>query len=397
MSLAERRTRRQRVLPKRFRDNIPQPLVQALLPPSVDDTLENLPVESHTAALEQSATILDATTQATSTSELERPISPPLISQCFRTPHNAFRLLREYFSSSPPSHDPEELIDFSDLCDGHGENSDVDKDDTQPSDPTNARDMMSYISSPAGSFGPYPNESSFLLGEWYWSGGRYKSKEDFQSLLSIIGSPDFRPEDVINTKWHSIDTKLGSNEFDEDNSVENESHEWLDDDAGWRQRAITISVPFHSRSKHPGARDFFVGHLFHRSLVSVIKEKLSNPEETQHFHYEPFKLLWQPGPADRKIRVHGELYTSPAFLEVHQALQSSPNEPGCSLQKVVVALMFLSDATQLTQFGTAKLWPGYLMFGNDSKYRRCKPTCNLCYHIAYFQAVGSRMFTHEQS
>ena len=301
--------------------------------------------------------------------------------RCFRTPRNAFHLLREYLSPSPPSHDPEELVNFSDLCDGHGENFDEDNMTKVGST------MTPDISLPTDSFGPYPNVSSFLLGEWYWNGGRYKSMEDFRSLLSIIGSPDFYSEEVRDTKWHSINVRLGANGFEDDSSINDESDEWLDD-AGWRKSAITISVPFHTRARHPGAKDFFVGHLFHRSLVSIIKEKLSNPDDTRHFHYEPFKLIWQRDPAAREIRVHGELYTSPAFIEVHQALQASPNEPGCSLQKVVVALMFLSDVTHLTQFGTAKLWPGYLMFGNDSKYPRCKPTCNLRYHFAYFQAVN---------
>ena len=171
-------------------------------------------------------------------------------------------------------------------------------------------------------------------------------------------------------------------------STDNEFEGWLDD-AGWRKSPITISIPFLKRAKDPGAKDFFVRFLHYRSLTVVIKEKLSNLDDTQFFHYEPFKLLWQRHlAAGQEVRVHGELYTSPAFLEAHRDLQASPNEPGCDLQKVVVALMFLSDVTHLTQFGTAKLWPCYLMFGNDSKYRRCKPTCNLCHHIAYFQAVS---------
>ena len=50
-------------------------------------------------------------------------------------------------------------------------------------------------------------------------------------------------------------------------------------------------------------------------------------------------------------------------------------------------MMFWSDATQLTAFGDAKLWPLYVYFGNESKYQRCTPTANLCSHAAYFQAV----------
>ncbi|KJA21682.1 hypothetical protein HYPSUDRAFT_111821, partial [Hypholoma sublateritium FD-334 SS-4] len=49
--------------------------------------------------------------------------------------------------------------------------------------------------------------------------------------------------------------------------------------------------------------------------------------------------------------------------------------------------MFGSDATHLTSFGSASLWPCYMYFGNESKYRRCKPTYNLCNHIAYFQKL----------
>ena len=147
--------------------------------------------------------------------------------------------------------------------------------------------------------------------------------------------------------------------------------------------------PIPQAGNPPWGKGFFVGYFYHHSLISVSKDKLSNPNETQHFHYETFELLWQQHPAAQEVHVHGKLYTSPVFLEVHRNLQASLNEPGCCLQKVVVALMFSSDATLLTQFGTTKLWLGYLMFGNDSKYRHCKPTYNLCHHIAYFQEVGS--------
>ena len=88
------------------------------------------------------------------------------------------------------------------------------------------------------------------------------------------------------------------------------------------------------------------------------------------------------------MRVHGELYSSPVFLEAHCALQASPKEPGCDLPHVVVAIMLWSDVTHLTTFGTAKLWPCYMYFGNESKYNRCKPSRHLCNHIAYFQSVS---------
>lgn len=67
-------------------------------------------------------------------------------------------------------------------------------------------------------------------------------------------------------------------------------------------------------------------------------------------------------------QVHGELYTSPAFLETYQEVQEAPNEPNCTHKKVVIGMMYASDVTLLTTFGDAKLWLGYLCWGNDTKY-----------------------------
>ncbi|KIK17521.1 hypothetical protein PISMIDRAFT_41298, partial [Pisolithus microcarpus 441] len=105
------------------------------------------------------------------------------------------------------------------------------------------------------------------------------------------------------------------------------------------------------------------------------------------FHFVPYKLWWRPAHRDHDVKVHGELFTSTAFLEAHQELQDSPQEPGCDLPCVVAALMFWSDSTQLAQFGSAKLWLLYVFFGNESKYRRCQPLNHLCSHVAYFQVL----------
>lgn len=228
-----------------------------------------------------------------------------------------------------------------------------------------------------------------------------KSRESFSELLSIIGSTDFRPEDVQHTKWGRIDAVLAKNGFDESGDgdmisrTENENHvtdddgdaEWMEEDAEWKKSPIYISVPFHHRMKNPGPKEFLVGDLYHRSFVSVIREKVTNPHDDQNFHYEPFELFWKPTEESAETRVHGELYTSPSFLEAHRDLQDSPREPGCDLPRVVASLMFWSDSTHLTSFGNAKLWPNYMYFGNDSKYNRCKPTSQLCNHVAYFQTV----------
>ena len=232
-------------------------------------------------------------------------------------------------------------------------------------------------------FGPYPNESSFLLGDWYWNHGAQKSQKSFKELLDIVSSPIFTPDNIRHTRWSAINKTLGLADFDDG------GEEWEDEDAGWRRSPIAIDIPFHRQMKSSvGSLRRVVGHLYHRSIVSVIKEKLANPVDNQHFHYEPFELSWRPTLESEETRVHGEIYTSSSFESAHQALQDSPGEPGCQLPCCVVALMFWSDETLLTSFGKTKLWPVYMFFGNESKYRRCMPSLNLCNHIAYFESVS---------
>jgi hypothetical protein len=125
--------------------------------------------------------------------------------------------------------------------------------------------------------------------------------------------------------------------------------EWMDEDAGWKKTPVYISVPFHSRLKNPGPKEYLVGDFHHRSFVSVIRERVTNPYNDQNFHYEPFELFWKPTD-NSETRVHGELYTSPAFLEAHRDLQDSPREPGCDLPRAVVAMMFCHHEVMQAQW-----------------------------------------------
>ena len=276
-----------------------------------------------------------------------------------QTPCNVFGLLCCYYNTEFLLHDPEEFNDsdsLSDICTPHHE----------------------------GNFGPYPNHSSFALGEWYWGDGVQKSKQSFKTLINIITRPDFKSEDIKDTKWDSIDHQLGG---DKDTV-------WEDEDlAGWERASVTFQVLFHHFTMSPGLQEYTVHDFHHSSIVAILKEKLADSHKFQHFHIEPYELRWQPGhhvplaSENSSIWVHGELYTSPMFLKAHKEIQESPGEPGCNLPHVVVGLMFASDQTHLTSFGETKLWPLYLFFGNDLKYHCGKPLLHLCNHVAYFWKV----------
>jgi hypothetical protein len=240
------------------------------------------------------------------------------------------------------------------------------------------------------SYAPYPNRNAFLLGEWYWTGGVQKSKADFKALLDIIGSEGYSSNDVRAVPWDLINQKL----VEEDPQIAV--------NGGWETTKVTISVPFHVRRLRdplPGrtaAPQDYTIPFAHRKITSIIREKLCSAS-FRYFHLEPFELYWQrPG---NSLRMSFELYNSPDFFETHRQLQDSPLEKvlelrdgvqvlvDCQLPRYIVALAWSSDAMMLTNFGNQKLWPLYLGFGNDSKYRRREPSQNLYYHVAYFQSV----------
>ncbi|KIM65445.1 hypothetical protein SCLCIDRAFT_22648 [Scleroderma citrinum Foug A] len=227
-------------------------------------------------------------------------------------------------------------------------------------------------------FHPYPNETSLLLGDWYWNEGHQKSQSSFRKLLDIIGHPEYRPEDVQNTNWTAIDQKLGSSSIGDETGTD---CEWLDVDSGWKKSDICICIPFHRRTGNPGSKEYVVKDFHYRSLVEIIREN----------------LCWHPPHKTRDVRVYGELYASESFLAAHCQLQDSPPENGY--------------ATHLTAFGMAKLWPLYVYMGNELKYMCCRPLSNLCSHAAYFRtlpdafkdfaaensggnALGDNFFTH---
>jgi Plavaka transposase len=347
LSMMERRpwTRRVRLLPKRYRDLLPES------PPFVPPE----PADSSLPAQESSPD---------PPSEPSSPLAVLARLRRFKTQRNKFGLFRDYNLESPPSHDPEEHMTLEDL--------------------TDAADQNFSLDSSPNAFHPYPNRNSFRLGDWYWNGGTNKSQASFKELVDIIGDPEFTPADVRHTNWGHINRSLA------------DDANWLDDDAGWEKTPVTILIPIqHGRNPVSNIdavpQEYVVHDFYHRSIVLVIREKLSKPDDDDHFHYEPYTLKWQPGGVPNPTRVHGEIYMSGAFRDAHNALQNSPPEPGCTLPRHIIALMFCSDSTHLTSFGDTKLWPLYLYFGNESKYRRCKPSCQLSNHIAYFQRVRHRL------
>lgn len=214
-----------------------------------------------------------------------------------------------------------------------------------------------------------------MLMNWKDSGAPTKSDAEVNSLVKdVLLDPQFKLEDL---QGFSVARENQRSDAAEKKSPFLDSFQTAD---------INIEVPSGVKGVPPGT--FSVPGLLYRKLTTVIQAAFSSPLAS-HFHFSPFKLFHR-SPSGEEERVFSEVYNSDVYIEEHDNVQRAPlhpDEPDCKLEKVIAALMFWSDSTHLANFGTAKLWPIYLLFGNISKYIRGQPNSGACQHIAYIPSL----------
>ncbi|KAL0564603.1 hypothetical protein V5O48_017441, partial [Marasmius crinis-equi] len=282
---------------------------------------------------------------------------------------NPFRLYRHYLHR--PSYDPDSVVEPEDLCNRQENFSPADQDkSTTPS-------SSSKYAPPW----PFSNMSKWLVMTWQNSGGSRKSQSETTRLVNeFLLHPEFRLADLVGGfNAHTEDRKA-----DEAMANASKAGELL---SQFKKADVTINVP--SGQKNVPPQPFNVPGLYYQDLLSTIQTAFTEPLGRK-FHFSPFRLFHQLPDSEDVERVYSELYNSDDFIEEHdrvQRLPLAPEDHGCKLERVVAGLMFWSDSTHLANFGTAKLWPIYMMFGNLSKYVRSSPTSGACHHVAYIPSL----------
>jgi Plavaka transposase len=281
---------------------------------------------------------------------------PPLrliIHNRLRTATNSFGLLREY--PYRPSFDPDSFVPEVDLHRVGG------------TDPV-------FILPPSPS-PVHRNESVEMLMNWKDSGTSTKSDAEVNRLVNdILLDPNFKLEDL---QGFSVARENQRSDAAEKKSPFSDSFQMAD---------INIQVPSGTSGIPPGT--FSVPGLVYRKLITVIQAAFSSPLAS-HFHFSPFKLFHM-STSGKEERVFSEVYNSDVFIKEHDNVQRAPlppDQPDCKLEKVIVALMVWSDSTHLANFGTAKLWPIYFLFGNVSKYIHGQLNSGACQHVAYIPSL----------
>lgn len=330
------RPQRTRLLPARYRDVLPEPL-QPLPPASLTPS------------------------DATSESIQVIPRISLIVRNPFQTPKNNFGLWKEYLYR--PSYDPDALISVEDLYRPHTSTiiQVPNNEGTQPED-----------SLRCGS------KTIELLLDWQNTGSSAKSNEEINRLVhAVLLHPGFRPDEL--RSFNATQENRKADAADEQSPF---LHSFQCTD-------IEIEVP--SGAKGVANRMFTIPGLYYRKIITLIKEAFTSHISGQ-FHLTPFKLFRKHPNGEDNERVYSEIYDSDAFLEEHDRVQrAQTDDSSCKREKIVAALMFWSDATQLAAFGTAKMWPIYMLFGNLSKYVRCQPNSGATKHLAYIPPFPDRL------
>lgn len=222
---------------------------------------------------------------------------------------------------------------------------------------------------------PFKCITHFLMMEYHYTGTNTKNMDELQSLL-------------LNTDVSKVDV-ASFNLVRETTALDEHDQSSRLDGNGWQPvQTVPIRLPC-EKSKVPEdqAPILHVPGVHHRSLINVIKSVFED-KEALTFENTPFKEFWKSGDQETEPeRMFGEMYTSDAWLEAQAEVDQIPvADP--AIENVIACLMFWSDSTHLANFGNASLWPVYMLFGNQSKYTRAKPTSFAAHHVAYLPSVS---------
>jgi Plavaka transposase len=369
-------------MPKRYRDD---------LPINPNPPIISVPVTEP----EEDNNVLDDNAS-------ERPDSEHLSTSeydsTYCTEENSFGIYRKY-SLGPPTITPDDSFTLSSISDSV----------SIARDPADSRSKASWWSSFGSSclttlenatdnyFTPFLNASVFLLMAWYYNGSSIKSYADIDKLIhDVVRHEDFRASDFGETFSTAREAERMDKHQASKSSASSDNCEDLPfkPGDGWISGCVSIPLPcdgFRFNSEEDAPR-FVVNQIWYRRPLEVIKKAFTEPA-AEKFHISPFNEYWKPSQDGPEERLYSETYTADLFNDEYETLLATPREgPNSKLEPFVAGIVFYSDSTHLTSFGTASLWPIYMYIGNQSQYIRGKPSEFAAHHIAYIPKVCKCFF-----
>lgn len=232
-------------------------------------------------------------------------------------------------------------------------------------------------------FAPFPNLSVALFMAAYFSGMDTKSEGHATLVAAVTQDPRFNTSEMMGFNSHIENVRL-------DKYLQGDEHPFQMGE-GWQESIAYIRLPVEGQpvDLEANAPTLPICGVFHRRITDIVRNVCgSNSAET--FHYTPYTTHWHPDPLDldRHERIYSDTYTADAMVQIQMEVDELPRQEGDTRERIALGLMLASDSTQLTSFGTASVWPVYLMFANQSKKERTKPSCHAVHHLAYVPSVS---------
>ncbi|KAK7037661.1 hypothetical protein VNI00_010884 [Paramarasmius palmivorus] len=229
---------------------------------------------------------------------------------------------------------------------------------------------------------PFRNASTFRLINW--AKDIHTLTDDGVNTLveDVLTKPDFDPADLADfdarTEKKRLDRHIA------DNAAKEEALPFGSNNI-WKKDKVRIPMPCkgHRFEKEEDAPHLEL-EFWRRDLLGVLKSAVEG-DTFSEYHLKAFKLFMQQPDSERITRVYGESYTSDRAIDTERTRTESQEED--ELEKVLLWLILFSDATHLTNFGTAELWPIYLWIANQSKYPRALPKNFSALHLAYLPKI----------
>ncbi|KAJ3768538.1 hypothetical protein FB446DRAFT_605249, partial [Lentinula raphanica] len=257
-----------------------------------------------------------------------------------------------------PSYEPDNFVSLDEVCDAATFN-------IPPSAPRDSESgfgarkcttdvntrFPSSTSDSSNPYTPFPDASTYRMMKFAYS----KSNDNAFGLAGIqrvndkiIQQPGFDPGELrtfnAQTEAKKLDKYIASQTLQSDLPFDNH--------AGRKRSSVRIPLPCTGHKNVEGQAPMVViDDIIHRDLLEVMKEAYSPDASSE----SGIQAVWQRDDRPDPIRIHGEFYTSDAFLQMENEVLTNPPQPGCDLERVVALIMVYSDSTHLASFGTASI------------------------------------------
>ena len=326
----------------------------------------------------------------------------------FETPTDAFGVFRCYFRKLQQMPEDDSVLEA--VCDAPGlEGSNATNERGYESIFWLLRNVAVSVDAKGPDYGPFANASQFRLFDYFYDRSEVRSHDAFDDLLHLLRSDNFSVDDLEGFSARKGDRAL-------EDWVGRPGSVFSKED-GWLHSSVTIALPPPKRdpsASEETAATFEVTGIIHRSLRPLLEAAVQDTASRRPngHHWVPHEMHWVPfgsegsssstpspspsshstPPGPTPIRVYTDCYNTDAMLEADAEVRNKPRheDDDDEVENVVLPLLLWSDATHLSSFGAALLWPIYLYFGNLSKYIRGHPTEFAGHHLAYIPDASTQ-------